>query len=317
MSKHRSRSRLSRPPDARRAPDPAVSIDLYELERFSHRDLRKWLTASETLDEIQRELHFGLESQRRGYRAELLEALRVKPASTLKLQGWIRIVEFRYCLDPLSAVGSLRGIGGRFNVGQDLGAAVGTAPLPALYVAQDLETAYREKFQVPVVSHVAGLTPEELALQDPSSFLVAFLRGEIHSVLDLGDREALKPFCERIAQFELPSRVRTLARSLGIRPAQLVRSPAILQRVALSSKWRVIPTQFDIPAPSQIFGDLVQSAGYEAMIFRSSQGGGQCAVIFPARMSESSSFVELHDGYPEQVALPRLDRETWPRLIAP
>ncbi|MFZ2507919.1 MAG: RES family NAD+ phosphorylase [Steroidobacteraceae bacterium] len=298
-------------------PDPAVPTDLYELERFSQRDLRRWLGASETLDELQRELHFGLESQRRGDRTQLLDALRVKPAPTLNLQGWIRIVEFRYCLDPLSAAGSLRCSGGRFNVGQDLGIAIGTASWPALYIAEDFETAFREKFQVPSASKSTGLTPEELALQDSGSYLVALLRGEIHSVLDLGDREALKPFCQKIAQFELPGRVRTLARSLGVRPAQLVRSPALLQRMVLSSKWRVIPTQFELPAPSQVFGELVQSAGYEAMTYQSSQGGGQCAVIFPTRMAESSSYVELQEGYPEQVRLPRLDRNTWHLLTSP
>jgi hypothetical protein len=276
--------------------------------------LRRWKAASAALDEMQFELHFGLERQRRGCRTELLEALRFKSAPRLNVAGWVRIVEYRYCHTPLSAAGSLRGIGGRFNIGQDLGTALGIAPWPALYVAQDFETAYREKYQIRTSRDTSGLTPEELALQDPDSFLVAYLQGELHSVLNLSDLAALKPFCQKIGTFELPRRVAALARQLGFKRPQLVRSPAALHRLILSPLWRVTPTQFELPAPSQIFGELVQSAGYEAMTYQSSRGGAQCVVIFPVNLAVSGSFVELKGTYPHQVELPRLDRDTWQAL---
>jgi hypothetical protein len=218
---------------------------------------------------------------------------------------------------PLSAAGSLRDIGARFNVGQDLATAAGIASWPALYIAQNLETAYREKNQLPASAKIAGLTPEELALKDGGSFLVAFVRGEISSVLDLSDRDAIKPFCQRIASFDLSRRASSLARSLGAKPPQLIRTAAMLQRAALSPKWRVIPMQFEVPAPSQVFGELVQSAGYEAMTYQSSQGGGQCVVVFPPRFADSASFVELLPGYPHEVTTPRLDHDTWRTLVTP
>lgn len=319
MSKRRLHSsrRHPRPPAPRRVFDPSIPTDLYELERFSNHDLRRWEAASAALDEMQFELHFGLERQRRGCRAELLEALRFKSAPRLNLEGWVRIVDYRYCLTPLSAAGSLRAIGGRFNVGQDLGTAIGMAPWPALYVAQDLETAYREKYQIRFSHHASGLTPEELALQDPNSFLVAYLQGEIRSVLNLSDPNAVKPFCQKIGTFELPRKAMTLARKLGVKQPRLVRSPSALHRLILSPKWRVTPTQFELPAPSQIFGELVQSAGYEAMTFQSSRGGTQCVVIFPVNFAVSGSLVELKEPYPHQVELPRLDRDTWRELTTP
>lgn len=266
---------------------------------------------------MQTELHFGLERQRRGCRADLLEALRFKSAPTLDLQDWVRIVDFRYCLTPLSAAGSLRNIGARFNVGQDLASAVGIAAWPALYAAQNFETAFREKFQISASRLAAGLTPEELALQDRDSFLVAFLQGEMRTVLDLSDAEALKPFCKKIGAFEVPRRALALARKLGIQPPQLVRNPSMLRRLLLSPKWRVTPIQFELPAPSQILGELVQSAGFEAMTFTSSQSGELCLVIFPMNLAHSSSFVELKAPYPHKVDIPRLDRDTWRALTSP
>ena len=248
-----------------------------------------------------------------GARPRLLASLRVKPAAPLELSGWIRIVDYRYCLMPLSPAGSLRGIGARFNIGADLRAS-GFNPWPALYLAENFETAFREKFQIAADATISGLTPAELALQLPGGFTVMSIRGRLDSVLDLGDAQAIKPFCDEIARFTMPRKVRELARLLNASQPQLIRNPRLLQKAVLSPKWRAIPTQFDLLAPSQIFGGLAKDSGYEAIVYSSARNHQRCAVIFPDNLVESESYVELAGDYPPEVEVPRLDRTTWPRV---
>lgn len=272
--------------------------------------MQRWQVASARLDRLHRELYFGFESQRRGIRAQLLEALSANPAPELDLSSWVRIVDYRYCLEPLSPAGSLRGIGGRFNVGGDLRYA-GFDSWPALYLAENTETAYREKFQCPAGSLHAGLSPEELALQVKDGFTVAFVKGCIQSVLDTSDSRSLQPFCDLIGRFALPANVRELAAQLRIGRLYSVKTPSQLQRVLHSPTWRTVPTQFDIPANSQVFGGLAKDAGYEAILFRSAKHSGRCLALFPDTLNASGSYVELSGEYPAQVDVARLDRASW------
>ena len=74
---------------------------------------------------------------------------------TQSLTQWVRIVTYQYSLEPLSYAGDLRDIGGRFKAGAEL--ENGTLkPRPALYIAENLETAFREKFQLAKTDSVAG-----------------------------------------------------------------------------------------------------------------------------------------------------------------
>ncbi|MGE0030712.1 MAG: RES family NAD+ phosphorylase [Steroidobacteraceae bacterium] len=246
-------------------------------------------------------------------RSDLLASLRAKPAAQFTFSNWVRIVDYRYCLAPLSPAGSLRGVGGRFNIGQDLGLA-GFASWPALYLAEDLETAYREKFHCRASSATAGLTPIELALQSKAGFLVAPIQGHISSILDIDDADSLRPFCSLIGKFTMPAKVRTLAKALRIHEPQLVRSPRLLQRAVLSRRWRAVPMQFDFPAPSQVFGNLVKDAGYEALLYKSSQNGKRCLVVFPERLVNSDSFVDVTGDCPKEITTERLDQFTWPEM---
>ena len=310
-----SRNRRPRPPAPRAAPNLGVPPDLYELEKFTHRDLKRWERASHALEEFQLDLYHGLESQRRRNKHELLAKLQSKLAAPLVLRNWVRIVDYYYCLDPLSAAGSLHDIGGRFNIGRDIGHA-GFVTWPALYLAEDLETAYREKFQLPSGPTKSGLTPEELALREQNSFLAAKLGGRIDIVLDATDLQALRPFCEVIARFKVPTRARVLARQLGITAPRLVRTASELQRALQSKKWRAIPTQFDLPATSQLFGSFARDAGYEAILYKSSLNGKRCLAVFPEAFLNSESHLELQEPYPGKVAMPRLDQTTCQFLAA-
>ncbi len=122
---------------------PGESRGILELDRFSEASLRQWKTLSDDLDELERTLFYALEPERHRLRPELLAALQQQVNEPLEIRGWSRIASYTHSLNPLSAAGSLLGYGGRFNPGADL--ELGTlAPWPALYVAEDYETAFQE-----------------------------------------------------------------------------------------------------------------------------------------------------------------------------
>ena len=118
----RPRLPSSRPPPQRGEPDlPALT----ELERFSQASLHQWLAAKTHLDTLQRALYFELEPLRQRNEARLRDALLSQTLSSFALDGWSRIVDYRYGLEPLSVAGSLKGEGGRFNIGSELSPACG------------------------------------------------------------------------------------------------------------------------------------------------------------------------------------------------
>ena len=174
---------------ARRATAPQEPRGILELDRFSEATLSQWSSASQDLDELSDVLHFGIEPERRRLRPELLTALQATPLTTMELSRWTRVVTYQYSLEPLSSAGSLKNIGGRFNAGVELDANT-LNPWPALYLAEDYETAFREKFQMPHGELTEGLTPQELALEhgaDPNIRLWRLERSfnEMHTVPSL------------------------------------------------------------------------------------------------------------------------------------
>ncbi len=113
------RNRRPRPPEARRplrSGEPDLP-SLIELERFTQASLRQWLATKGNLDGLQRALYFELEPLRQRNEARLLEALRSQALPSLSFEGWSRILDYRYGLQPLSVTGSLKGEGGRFVTG--------------------------------------------------------------------------------------------------------------------------------------------------------------------------------------------------------
>ena len=90
----------------------------------------------------------------------------------------MRTVTYQYSLQPLSAAGSLQAVGQRFNAGFELDTGT-LSPWPALYLAQNFETAFREKFQLASDVVADGLTPQELALEHDVSHSTVFVRGHM------------------------------------------------------------------------------------------------------------------------------------------
>jgi len=139
------------------------------LEEISASSLAKWRAAGRNLEQLSEILFFGLEARRNHHSAELLDAVRKSAEGAREFTGWSRLVDYQYSTQPLSMAGSVRGDGGRFNIGGGLNAATHT-PFPALYVAEDLPTAFRERFGIDPAVSANGLSADELVLRAKGVF---------------------------------------------------------------------------------------------------------------------------------------------------
>jgi hypothetical protein len=304
MSKGRRPAK--RPPTVQTGARPAA---LYQLESFSSEDIVRWNAASIKFDELHQVLYFDLERQRLAHREALLSALRSRPAAPFKLAPWYRVVEYRYCLEPLSSVGSTLRIGGRFNFGKEIRDGYFES-FPALYVAETVETAYREFYQIEDKGGTGGLSSRDLALRRPGGFLTAEIHGQLGLVFDAGDLKALAPFAAVVSQFKMPRRATQIIRELKLQDWKLARTANDVRRQLLLPTWREEPRQFDLPANSQILGRLLRDAGFEAVLYPSSKNAARCLAVFPENLREADSFLALSGAYPEEVQVRRIDSTT-------
>lgn len=237
----------------------------------------------------------------------MIEAVRLGVSGPFAFKDWARIVDWRFSSAPLSTAGSVRGDGGRFNIGSALNPAA-HSPFPALYLAEDFDTAYLERFGLKRTSTVGGLSAEEITLRRPTSFTYVKLRGSVDSIIDVGNPNALKAIATVLASFKVPSNVLSVARELGLRPPGLIRTTVGLQRQLLHSNWRLQPSHFDLPANSQIFDRLCVAAGVHGILYPSVRDGSKrCLALFPQNWRASDSLVAFVDTPPAQTGEIRLD----------
>jgi RES domain-containing protein len=295
------------PPPPRRGTQPTETHGVLELERFSDENLARWNALSKDLDQLHAALYFGVLPERRRVREELLDALRSTPLLDMPLQRWTRVITFQYSDEPLSAAGSLHGYGGRFNPGTDLDPDT-LNPWPALYVAEDPETALREKFQMAANDKVEGLSRDELALTSATSYASVTLSGHLHRVFDLTTPSHLTAVAKVLARIKMPAIVRQIQRRLGIahRDMRMVTTARQLYAAVLTNNWRQKPVQFGLPASSHILAELIRAADVEAILYRSTKAPGRCLAVFPDQLT-SDSFIELADTAPSGVQHRRLD----------
>lgn len=275
---------------------------ILELDRFSAIDLEKWNRLSADLDEYNDVLYFGVEPQRRRYKGAIRNALESVPALAVDVRGWTRLVTYRFALNPLSAAGSLTDVGGRFNIGRDVDKSM-QDPWPALYIAGDFETAFREKFQLSMGETSDRLLPEELALMPDSSFSSVMLDGHIARVFDLEAPGCLDALCLVLRKMKLPVEVQQIQRRLRLpaNHAYMVRTPARLRQDVLVANWRTAPVQYGLPSSSQIFAGMVRDAGFEGIRYPSTKGCGHCIALFPDRIVSEHTRLVLHDTAPAEV----------------
>jgi RES domain-containing protein len=283
---------------------------ILELERFSNADLAVWQKLSSDLDEFTASLYFGVEPARRRLRSKLCDALRQAGGTALDLRSWARIVTYQYSLQPLSCAGSLQSVGGRFNAGFELDDNT-INPWPALYLAEDFETAYREKFQLASSELTDGLKPHELALEQAVAHTTLFLSGRIENVFDMTTFVTLNSVGRMFRDMRLPKEAAQLAKKLKISDGAkiMIQNGQQLHFAIVKNNWRIWPMQFGMPAPSQILAELIKASGYEGILYPSSKGPGKCLAVFPENLSDLSH-IDLIGPAPTTATITRLDANT-------
>jgi hypothetical protein len=153
----------------RRPPSPPRSSGDGVLDSFTEAQLDAWTRGGDLLQRLADKAYFELEALRAGKYDAPCDALRSSPGVSLDVNGWSRVTDYRWSLSPLSPAGSIKGIGGRFNIGETLDRARGQS-FPCLYIAQSVETAYAEYFCESPSIQMGPLTLGEFALRHESSF---------------------------------------------------------------------------------------------------------------------------------------------------
>jgi hypothetical protein len=240
---------------------------------------------------------FELESQRASNQARITEALGAARPISIKLDGWGRAIQLKYSTAPLSCIGSLKWVGGRFNYGFDID-STRFEPFPALYLAEDLETGLREMNGLSQENGRGGLTSEELALCGRSGVSWVAVEGEVHNIFDLTHIQNLKPLAEIFASFKLSKQTRDTEKRLGLTPLPLISTAEQLHATFMTENWREFPVQFSTPANSQLFGKLASSAGFEGALFSSTRTGRSNLALFPRQFEQSSGYVRAKDPPP-------------------
>jgi RES domain len=283
------------------------------LDAFTAHDLEVWATRSTDVQAYYDRVYYDLERQRVAHYDELCSALRAVPEIEVVVDRWVRVTDWRWNLIPLSAAGSIKAIGGRFNIGSDLDRARGQA-FPCLYLAHDVETAYREYFGAPLSSRSTKLTLGEFALRRETSFTTFSLKGRLDQVFDLRERSGLANFVKITSKFDVSSDTQKFARKAGLPPPPprlIIKTPHELQKRLLTPPgvWRLEPQMFGIPATSQIFGRFIRDAGFEAILYPSQQGGETCLAVFPENFRASSSRIEVVGDVPPGASCTVLDKD--------
>lgn len=280
------------------------------MDRFSNADLAHWQKLSNDLDELSASLYFGVEPARRRLRSKLCDALKQAGGIPLDLENWARAVKYQYSLQPLSCAGSLQSVGGRFNAGFELDDNT-LNPWPALYIAEDFETAYREMYQLASSDLTDGLKPDELALEQAVGLTAIFLTGRIENVFDMTTFLPLNTVGRIFRDVKMPKEASQLAKKLKISDSKkiMIQNGQQLHTAIVKNNWRVWPMQFGTPAPSQTMAELIKAAGYEGILYPSSKGPGRCLVVFPENFSDLSH-IDLVGPAPSASTITRLDSNT-------
>ena len=227
-----------------------------------------WRALAKDLQDYHYLWFFELESQRASNQARLVEALGSIPGKNIDLDGWGRAIAYKYSHTPLSCVGSLKWVGGRFNYGADID-DTRFAPFPALYLAQDPETGLREMHGLVREDKRAGLTAKELSFCSESGVSWVAVKGAMCNVFDLTRVANLRTFADVLSKFKVSRNVRAAEGKLRATPLKLIATARELHGSFMAENWREFPVQFSTPANSQLFGNLLSHAGFEGVLFSS------------------------------------------------
>jgi hypothetical protein len=269
---------------------PTVPPGELLLEYFSDEEIVAWHAQGENIQRYHYLWWFELESQRALHQPAMIDALASIVGITIELRHWGRAIQYKYANFPLSCVGSLKWVGGRFNYGVDIDSSR-FAPFPALYLAEDMETGLREMQGLTREGERAGLTADDLNLCAANGVAWVAVDGTVSNIFDLTHPKGLESLAEIIAKFSVSKAVREAERRLGAIPLRLIKSAKELFESFMVEHWREFPTVRNTPSNSQLFGHLLSLAGFEGALFSSTRTGKKNLVLFPRKFEHSNSRV--------------------------
>ncbi|MBU3627211.1 RES domain-containing protein [Polynucleobacter sp. JS-Safj-400b-B2] len=273
------------------------------LEEGSIKSLVEGKKLNQEHIKYQWDFYSELAYQRSQIQDQLILSIQESCITNFKINSWQRVTKWKYSGHPFSTVGSLVSYGGRFNIGGDISSSDTLKTFQALYLAEDQGTAQVEAFGQDVTN--SGLTIEEISLSNKNSFVCTSISGRLDRVIDLTTKQSLVKFAKLISKFKIPHAIQESAKKLGIPTPFLIKSPGSLLKSFLANNWRKEPAQFDIPANSQIFGQLAYFAGMDGVVYPSTKTGKNCLAIYPSNFDGRNSFLSLDDEPPE-VWTPRI-----------
>jgi len=149
----------------------------------------------------------------------------------------------------------------------------------------------------------------EFALTKTDSISAVSVRGVLESVINLNNLERLDRFVRLIKDFVVAGKLTHLTQESGWVPPELIRTLPQFKEAMLHRDWQQWANLYEVPIASQIFGQLVMSAGIEGIVFPSKFNGHDNLAIFPQAFV-GDSVIELAGEIPTTVKVRRLDAST-------
>lgn len=238
-----------------------------------------------------------LKGEREKHREEISEALIVSASANVDA-NLVRIVDLEYANHPLCTIGSVQGPGRRFNIGKRIR---NYSSFHCLYLAEDGETAYAEKFHYNKAQNFGNLSPTDLKLkpQNMTDIAVVGVKVSLTNCLDLRDKENVRSFCEIISRIKPTKQLLDFSKTLGVLRLRTIQVPGELLRSLFHNDFLKFHLLLDMPANSQWFGHYCYEAGIQCIIYpslRSARGANYA--VFIDNLKDSKSTVELSANAP-------------------
>lgn len=280
---------------------------LFVLDKFSVENIHKYKKRRDEILKYYWDAYSELAHKRAEIFPELIATIGQNCLKNYSFKKWQRILPYRWSLQPLSSKGSLIDPGGRFNIGEiDVSKF---PPFPALYLAENRETAFQEKFCQDKDPR-PNLSLVEMALAKKDSISCIAMNGRLEKVVDLTHVRNLKELTQRLAKIKLSKRLQSQAQRLKL-SSQTAQNEKELLETLLDPYWRLSTMQYDVPANSQLFGQLVHLAKINGILYPSKFNQKLCLAIFPQTFKDSDSYVEIKDKVPAEVKFKRLDSSSF------
>jgi hypothetical protein len=192
-----------------------------------------------------------LKGEREKLREEISEAL-ISTATTTVQADLVRIVDLEYANHPLCTIGSVNGPGKRFNIGKRIR---GYGSFHCLYLAQDYNTAFTEKFHYSNLQKFGPLNATDLRLkpQDLRDIAVVGAKATLVNCIDLRDKKSVRAFCEVISQIKPTKHLLEFAKTLGVLRLRTIQTPGELLKSLYYDEYLKFHLILDMPANSQWF----------------------------------------------------------------